>query len=176
MCWATSPAENVDAVAAATMPRGSIHPVNRRSPVVMSVRAVASQATSGRVTRIRTAASASVGRIRWRSDAGVTVAEIETKSTPMISCTRVSKNGRRAGTSNPCRLATARPMTMAAMSPESSRRMSHPAATATTDASWALVPSTSPSRSLRSRSQSKATPTRPPARPTLMPSRNCPSW
>ena len=35
------------------------------------------------------------------------------KSTPMISCTRVSKNGRRAGTSKPRRLAMARPMTMA---------------------------------------------------------------
>ena len=158
------------------MPRGAIHPVNRRSPVVMSVRAVASQATSGRVTSTRTAASPSVGRTRWRSEAGVTVAEMEMNSTPMISWTRVSKNGRRAGTSNPRRLATARPMTMAAISPESSRMMSQQAVTATTAASWALVPSISPSRSLRSRNHSKAAPTTPPARPTPMPIRNCPSW
>ena len=38
-------------------------------------------------------------------------------STPMMSWTSVSKNGRRAGMSNPGRLPTAMPMTIAAMSP-----------------------------------------------------------
>ena len=135
MFFETSAAEKVDAVAAATMPRGAIHPVNRRSPFVMSVRTVASRATSGRVMSTRTAISPSVGSTRCCSDAGVTVAEIEMKSTPMISCTRVSKNGRRAGMSKPRRLATASPMTMAEMRPASSRRVSHTAATAITDAS-----------------------------------------
>ena len=44
MCWATSVAEKVEAVAAATMPRGAIQPVNARSPAVMSVRSVARKA------------------------------------------------------------------------------------------------------------------------------------
>ena len=173
MCWATSVAEKVEAVAAATMPRGAIQPVNARSPAVMSVRSVARKATSGLVISTRIAISASVGRIRCRSEAGVTVAEMEMNSTPIISCTRVSKNGRRAGASKPRRLAMASPMTMAEMSPASSRITSQQAATATTEASWADVPRISPSRSLRSSSHSSATPTSPPARPTPMPIRNC---
>ena len=91
----------------------------------------------------------------------------------MISCTSVSKNGRRAGTSKPRMFATASPMMTAAMSPASSRAMSHAAATPTTVASWLVVPSTSPSRSLRSRNQSTAMPMTPPATPTVMPMRNC---
>ena len=39
------------------------------------------------------------------SEAGVTVAEMEMNSSPMISWTSVSKNGRRAGTSKPRRFA-----------------------------------------------------------------------
>ena len=101
----------------------------------MSVRSVASRATSGLVTSTRTAISPSVGSIRCRSDAGVTVAEMEMKSTPMISCTRVSKNGRRAGTSKPRRLATASPMTMAEMRPGVVAEDVAAAATAITEAS-----------------------------------------
>ena len=72
----TSPAPKVVAVAAATMPLGAIHPVNQRSPFVMSVRAVASRATSGRMISTRTAISPGAGSTRWCSDAGVTVAEM----------------------------------------------------------------------------------------------------
>ncbi len=63
-CCAASWAENVDAVAAATMPRGAIHPVNSRSPVVRSVRKVARNATSGRVMSTSTATSNTVGSTR----------------------------------------------------------------------------------------------------------------
>jgi hypothetical protein len=94
----------------------------------------------------------------------------------MISCTSVSKNSRRAGASKPRMFATASPITIAASSPASSRAMSHPAATPTTQASWAEVPSTSPSRSLRSRNHSSATPMTAPARPIPTVIRNCPTW
>ena len=134
---AASVAPKVEAVAAATMPRGAIQPVNARSPLVSSVRMVARKATSGRVTSTRTATRARVGSTRCCSDAGVTVAEMDTNRTPMISCTRVSKNGRLAGTSKARRFATASPIKIAAMSPASSRTMSQAAATPTTHASWA---------------------------------------
>ena len=94
----------------------------------------------------------------------------------MISCTSVSKNGRRAGMSKPRRFARASPMKIAAMSPVSSRTTSHAAATAITAASCAVVPSSSPSRSLRSSSQSSAVPITPPATPTPTLAANCPSW
>ena len=173
---ATRPAPNVEAVAAATIPRGAIQPMNARSPFVRSLLSVAAKDATGRATMTRTATRTSVGSIRCRSDWGVTVAEIEMNNTPIMSCTRVSKNGRRAGMSKLRILASARPMKMAATSPVSSRRASHPAATATTTASCALVPSTSPSRSLRSSSQSSAVPMTPPARPITTLSRNCASW
>ena len=112
---AASVAPKVVAVAAATMPRGAIQPVNARSPLVSSVRMVARKATSGRVTTTRTATRAMVGSTRCRSDAGVTVAEMDTNRTP-ISCTRVSKNGRLAGTWKTRRFATASPIRTAAMS------------------------------------------------------------
>ena len=67
-------------------------------------------------------------------------------------------------------------MKIAAMSPVSARATSHPAATPITAASCAVVPSNSPSRSLRSSSQSSAVPITPPARPTPTLSANCPSW
>jgi hypothetical protein len=121
--------------------------MNARSPLSRSVLSEAAKAATGRATTTRTATKTSVGRTRCRSDCRVTVAEMEIKSTPIISCTRVSKNGRRAGISKPCRLTSASPMKIAAMSPVSSRSASHPAATATTAASCALVLSTSPSRS-----------------------------
>ena len=98
---------------------------------------VARNATSGRVTSTRTATRPRVGSTRCFSEAGVTVAEMETNSTPMISCTRVSKNGRRAGMPKPRMFATASPIRTAAMSPASSRAMSQAAATPTTQASWA---------------------------------------
>src|SRR5690606_28696691 len=106
----TSPVEKVDAVAAATIPRGAIHPMNARSRPVRSLRAVDSQATAGRTASTSTATSPMAGRIRPRSDWGVTVAEIEMNSSPMISCASVSKNGRRAGISIPRRLAAAMPI------------------------------------------------------------------
>jgi hypothetical protein len=62
------------------------------------------------------------------------------------------------------------------MSPASRRIMSQPAATATTAAGCALVPSTSSSRSLRNSSQSNAVPIRPPAGPVPALTANCPSW
>ncbi len=42
-----SPAPNVEAVAAATIPRGSIQPMNVRSPFVRSVFSVAAKARDG---------------------------------------------------------------------------------------------------------------------------------
>ena len=167
---------NVEAVAAATIPRGAIQPMNARSPFPRSVRSVDANAASGRATRTSTATRPSVGSSRCLSDCGVTVAEMETNKTPMISCTSVSKNGWRAGRSTPRILARASPMKIAAMSPVSARIASHPAATPITAASCAVVPSSSPSRSLRSSSQSTAVPITPPARPTRMLSANCPSW
>ena len=158
------------------MPRGAIQPMKARSPFVRSVLSVDANAAMGLATRTRTATRASVGSSRCRSDCGVTVAEMEMNRTPMISCTSVSKNGRRDGMSKPRRLARASPMKIAAMSPVSSRITSHAAATAITAASCAVVPSTSPSRSLRSSSQSSAVPITPPARPTPTLAANCPSW
>jgi hypothetical protein len=49
--WAADRAgPNVDAVAAAMIPRGAIHPMKPRSPLVRSVRSGAAEATSGRAT------------------------------------------------------------------------------------------------------------------------------
>ena len=84
---------------------------------------------------------------------GVTVAEMETNSTPIVTWTSASKNGRRAGMSNPCRLPTASPMTIRAISLASSRRMSQAAAMTSTTTSCAEVPSTSSSLSLLSSSR-----------------------
>ena len=64
-CLAASCAENVGAVAAATIPRGAI-----TFPLVRSARRVARNATSGRVISTRTATSPSVGSTRSLSDAG----------------------------------------------------------------------------------------------------------
>ena len=121
MPLATRPAANVDAVAAATMPRGAIQPMNARSPFPRSVPIVAANAAIGLAARTRTATKASVGSSRCRSECGVTVAEMEMNRMPIISCTSVSKNGRRAGMSKPRRLARASPMKIAAISPVSSR-------------------------------------------------------
>ena len=41
----------------------------------------------------------SAGGLAFPTGRGVTVAEMDTNSTPMVSCTSVSKNARRAGTS-----------------------------------------------------------------------------
>ena len=173
--WAASVAAKVVAVAAATMPRGAIQPMNARSPLVSSVRMVAKKATSGRVTSTRTATRPRVGSTRPCSDSGVTVAEMATNRTPMISCTRVSKNGRLAGTWNARRFATASPIKIAAMSPASSRTMSQAAATPTTHASWAVVASTSSRSSLHRHTHSTATPTTAPAAPMTTDRKNCPS-
>ena len=81
------------------------------------------------------------------------------KRSPRTRLTSVSKNSRRAGMSKPGMLATARPITMAAMSPVSSRRTSQNAATPMTAASCAVVPRISPSRSPRSSPHSTAVPT-----------------
>jgi hypothetical protein len=89
-------------VAAAAIPRGAIQPMNARSPFPRSVRSVDANAASGRATATSTATSPSVGSTRWRRDCGVTVAEMETNKTPMISWTSVPKNGWRAGRSKPC--------------------------------------------------------------------------
>ena len=175
MPLATRPAAKVEAVAAATMPRGAIQPMKPRSPPLRSVRKVAANAASGLAARTSTATRASVGSSRWRNDCGVTVAEIEMNRMPIISCTNVSKNGRRAGMSNPRRFARASPMKIAAMSPVSARSASQAAATAITVASCPVVPRISPTPSLRSSSQSSSVPTSPPARPTATLSRNCPS-
>jgi hypothetical protein len=82
-------AEKVDAVAAATIPRGAIQPVKPRSPAGRPVPTVLTRATSGLATRINTAAKANTSSTRPRSEAGVTVAEMDTNSTPMISWTSV---------------------------------------------------------------------------------------
>lgn len=137
---------------------------------------VATKATSGRTTRTRSATRARVGRSTGVREAGVTLAEIEMNSSPMINWTSVSKKGRRAGMSKPRMLAAAMPVTIAAMSPVSSRTMSQPADTAITVASCASVPSVSPSRSTRRVSHSSASPTAPPTRPTAMLRRNWPIW
>ena len=149
--------------------------MNARSPVFRSV-GRGRERGQGRATKTSTAVRPTVGRTRWRSDCGVTVAEMEMNRTPMISCTSVSKNGWRAGRSTPRMLARASPMKIAAMSPVSARATSHPAATPITAASCAVVPSSSPRRSLRSSSQSSAVPMTPPARPTRTLTANCPSW
>ena len=124
------------------MPRGAIQPMKRP----LALRQVRAQRGRERGER---AGPRGPGRrpgrawaaSRCRSDCGVTVAEMEMNSRPMISWTSVSKNGRRAGMSKPRRLARARPMKIAAMSPVSSRTTSHPAATPITAASCAVVPS-----------------------------------
>ncbi len=109
------------------MPRGAIQPTNTRSPRVRSVRRADSAAATGRTATTSTATSASVGSSRPRTETGVTVAEIEMKSTPMISWTRASKNGCRDGISNASTFATTRPITMAAIRPVSSRTsVAHP--------------------------------------------------
>ena len=94
---ATRAAENVEAVAAATMPRGAIQPTKARSPRFRSVRRGAEPRPAAWPRTTRTATRPSVGRTTCRSDCGVTVAEMEMNSRPMMSWTRVSKNGRRAG-------------------------------------------------------------------------------
>ncbi len=131
-------------MAAATMPRGAIHPMNHRSRYGTSVRAVESSATRGLTTRTSAPTRPRAGSTTWRSDCGVTVAEIEMNSSPMVSETSVSKKTRRAGMSSPGRLASAIPITTAAIRPVSSRKASHSAATDTTAASCTVVPSTSP--------------------------------
>ena len=93
----------------------------------------------------------------------------------MISCTRVSKNGRLAGTSKARRFATASPITTAAISPASSRTMSQAAATPTTVASWAVVASSSSRSSLHRHTHSTARPAAAPATPMPRDSRNWPS-
>src|SRR5215470_15698720 len=109
------------------------------------------------------------------SDSGVTVAEMHTNKTPMISCTKVSKNGRLAGRWKARRFATASPIKTAAMSPASSRTMSQTAATPTTIASWAVVRSTMSSSSLDRHNHSNPTPTAAPAAPMPRDSRNWPT-
>ena len=78
-------AENVDAVEAATIPRGAIQPTKPRSAPDRSVRSVDAHATSGRVTSTSTATRPTAGSGRPLSDSGVTVAEMEMNSTPMMS-------------------------------------------------------------------------------------------
>src|SRR5215831_5985197 len=174
--WAaTSLVPKVEAVAAATMPRGAIQPMNARSPRLSSVLMVATKATSGRVTTTSTATRARVGSTICFSDSGVTVAEMATNSTPMISCTKVSKNGRLAGMLKTRRFATASPIKIAAISPASSRKMSQAAATPITVASWLVVASTLSRFSLTRHNHSTATPTAAPATPMPMDSRSWPS-
>ena len=67
----TRPVVKVVAVAAATIPRGAIHPTNLRSPVSRSVCRVEKSAASGRAITISTATRPRVGSIRPFSDAGV---------------------------------------------------------------------------------------------------------
>ena len=93
----------------------------------------------------------------------------------MVICTRVSKNGRRAGTSKAPRLATATPIRTAAINPASSRTVSHRAATPTTHASWLVVTSTSSRWSLHMHSHSTPTPRAAPATPIPTDRRNWPS-
>ena len=102
---AIRPVANVVAVAAATMPRGAIQPTKSFSGRSRSPRSVPTHATSGRATITRTAATPSAGSSTSPTDSGVTVAEIETNSTPMTSWTSVSKNGRRSGTPEPGQVA-----------------------------------------------------------------------
>src|ERR1035438_2903352 len=61
MPLAARPAANVDAVAAATMPRGAIQPMNARSPVVRSVLIVDANAAGGLATGARAAVRAGAG-------------------------------------------------------------------------------------------------------------------
>src|SRR6266542_1225934 len=89
--------ENAEAVAAATMPRGAIHPMKARSPFDRLLRSVDTHATRGLVTSTSTATSPRVGSSTLLTELGVTLAEMEMKSTPMRSWITVSPNGRRAG-------------------------------------------------------------------------------
>ncbi len=155
------------------MPRGAIQPRKPRSPRPSPPPTVDSQATSGRTASTSSAVSSSAGRTTWCSEAGVTVAEIAMNSTPMTSETSVSKKGRRTTGSRPGRVAMATPMMMAEISPASSRTRSHPAATPTVRASWVVVPSSSPSRSRVSSSQSTAAPSTPPRTPAPALARMC---
>nr|WP_328974295.1 hypothetical protein [Streptomyces canus] len=78
-------AENADAVAAATMPRGAVHPMKARSPWTRPECAVAAKETKGRTTRTRIAIRARAGRRTGTREDGVTVVEMETNSKPMIN-------------------------------------------------------------------------------------------
>ena len=91
------------------MPRGSMAPMKIRSLLVRLVRTVATSVTAGRTRRTSTTTRPSVGHTTPRSDAGVTVAEIEMNSTPMVSWTIVLRNGRSAGTSTPRMFAATTP-------------------------------------------------------------------
>ena len=130
--WAASVAPNVGAVAAATMPRRR-HPADERAfpPGQLGpdgggegYQRAGHQHQDGHQAEGGQHQVLERGRGR---DAR--------KSTPMISCTRVSKNGRLARTSKARRFATASPIKIAAMSPASSRALSQTAATPTTHAS-----------------------------------------
>jgi len=81
-----------------------IDPTKMRWFRVSSVPTVDSAATAGLTSSTRQATDARPGHWTPRSDAGVTVAEIEMNSTPMVSWTIVLRNGRSSGTSTPRRL------------------------------------------------------------------------
>ena len=79
---ATSGAEKLAAVDAATMPRGSIDPTKIRSFLDRVLPMVADTATRGRTSSTRAATRATQGHTTPCRDAGVTVAEIEMNNTP----------------------------------------------------------------------------------------------
>ena len=165
---AANGAPNDAAVEAATIPRGSIQPMNARSRTDSGVRSVETAATSGRTITTSPRRSSNVGPSTARTEDGVTVAEMEMNSTPMTSWTIVRKNFLSSGKSMPGRLANATPITMAAIRPVSARQASQSAAVPTTTARIASVAITPLRRSLLKRSHSTAAPTTPPSAPTPM--------
>jgi len=82
---ATSGAEKLAAVEAATIPRGSIDPMKIRSFLDRVVPIVETTATIGRTNRTKPATRARQGHTTPFRDAGVTVAEIEINKIPMVS-------------------------------------------------------------------------------------------
>ena len=98
-CVAMRVVDVLAAVAAATIPRGAIQPMKMRSCIENPLPMVMRNTMPGRTTRMSTAITSSVGRMRGFTDDGVTSVLSPTNNTPMPMLTTVSKNGSTGPTS-----------------------------------------------------------------------------